>query len=72
MNCLSNKSIDFRLLAERFRLAGGNIRNIVLAAAFLAAKDGEVVRMSHILHATRREYQKMGRLIKEPLFRADD
>lgn len=60
--------IDFHLLAQRFRLAGGNIRNIVLAAAFLAAKDGSTVQMHHILHAARREYQKMGRLIKEALF----
>ena len=63
-----DKEVDFHLLAERFRLAGGNIRNIVLAAAFLAAKEEENVRMTHILHAVRREYQKMGRLINEKLF----
>jgi hypothetical protein len=33
-----------------------------LAAAFLAAADGQVVRMSHIAHAARREYQKMGKI----------
>jgi SpoVK/Ycf46/Vps4 family AAA+-type ATPase len=61
---------DLKLLAERFRLAGGAIRNIVLAAAFLAAESGQSVGMSHLLHATRREYQKMGRLIDERLFTA--
>jgi SpoVK/Ycf46/Vps4 family AAA+-type ATPase len=63
-----DEAVDFRLLAERFRLTGGNIRNIVLAAAFLAAEEDDKVRMTHILHAARREYQKMGRLIKEKLF----
>jgi AAA+ superfamily predicted ATPase len=60
--------VDYRLLAQRFRLAGGNIRNIIMAAAFLAAEAGEVVTVAHLLHATRREYQKMGRLIDESLF----
>jgi SpoVK/Ycf46/Vps4 family AAA+-type ATPase len=57
--------LDFDLLAKRFRLAGGNIRNIIVAAAYLAAADGEVVTMEHLLHGTRRELQKMGRLVRE-------
>jgi len=60
--------VDFRLLAERYRIAGGNIRNIIMAAAFLAADDGQVVGMDHLFHAARREYQKIGRLIDEALF----
>ena len=61
--------IDFHLLAKRFRLAGGSIRNIVLASAFLAAESGaKAVTMAHILHAARREHQKIGRLINESLF----
>ncbi len=62
-------NIDFSLLARRFRLAGGSIRNIVLASAFIAAQAGAAqVEMQHILHAARREHQKIGRLIKEHLF----
>lgn len=57
--------IDFEYLTNRFRLAGGNIRNIIISAAFLAASEKVVVDMKHLLHATRRELQKMGRLIKE-------
>lgn len=57
--------LDFNLLAERFRLAGGNIRNIIVSAAYLAAADGEVVTMEHLFHGTRRELQKMGRLVRE-------
>ncbi len=66
------KDVDFRLLARRFRIAGGNIRNIIMAAAFLAAEQGERVGMSQLLHATRREYQKIGRLIDEELFVMSD
>lgn len=57
--------IDLPLLATRFKLAGGNIRNIIAGAAFLAAADGGAVTMDHLLHSTRRELQKMGRLISD-------
>ncbi len=57
--------IDLLYLAERFRLAGGNIRNILVSAAYLAAADGGQVTMAHLLHGTRRELQKMGRLVRE-------
>ena len=57
--------IDLAFLAERFRLTGGNIRNIIVSAAYLAAADGESIAMSHLLHGTRRELQKMGRLVRE-------
>jgi ATP-dependent 26S proteasome regulatory subunit len=57
--------IDFGLLARRFKLAGGNIRNVIVSAAYLAASDGQEVTMQHLLHGTRRELQKMGRLVNE-------
>jgi AAA+ superfamily predicted ATPase len=55
--------LDLDLLAERIPVAGGSIRNIALASAFLAATDGQIVTMDHVLHATRREYQKMGKVL---------
>jgi uncharacterized membrane protein len=55
--------IDFDILARRFKLAGGNIRNIIVSAAYLAAANGGAVTMDYLLHGTRRELQKMGRLI---------
>jgi len=55
--------IDLRGIAKRFEIAGGNIRNIALGAAFLAADNGGIVTMQHLLHATRREYQKMGKVV---------
>jgi SpoVK/Ycf46/Vps4 family AAA+-type ATPase len=54
--------VNLGLMAERFRLTGGNIRNVALTAAFLAARDGGTIGMEQLLWATRREYQKMGRL----------
>src|SRR4029453_600778 len=32
--------VEFTMLAKQFKLAGGNIRNIALLAAYLAAEDG--------------------------------
>jgi len=57
--------VDFTLLARRFKLAGGGIRNCIVNAAYLAAADGRQVSMAHLLHGVRRELQKMGRLVKE-------
>jgi hypothetical protein len=42
-------------------VAGGNIRNIALGAAFLAADDGTAVCMAHLLRAARAEYAKLER-----------
>jgi hypothetical protein len=61
--------IDFSLLARRFRLSGGSIRNVALSAAFLAAEQRANVSMQHLLRATRRELQKMGRLVNEEEYR---
>jgi SpoVK/Ycf46/Vps4 family AAA+-type ATPase len=57
--------LDLDRMAQQFRLSGGNIRNIALAAAFLAAADEVPVGMHHLLRATRRELQKMGRLVND-------
>jgi AAA+ superfamily predicted ATPase len=53
--------VDFGFLAQRFNLAGGNIKNIVLNSAFLAAADAGTIGMEHLIRATKREYQKIGR-----------
>ncbi len=55
--------VDMAEIAERYRLAGGNIRNAALAAAFLAASENSSITMQHIKRAVRREHQKMGRLL---------
>jgi hypothetical protein len=49
----------------RLHIAGGNIRNIGLGAAFLAAEAGEPIRMDHVRRAARSEYVKIGRPLSE-------
>jgi hypothetical protein len=58
--------LDMTKLAK-LHVSGGNIRNIALNAAFLAADANEPVRMSHLLHAARTEYRK----IEKPLTDAE-
>jgi SpoVK/Ycf46/Vps4 family AAA+-type ATPase len=60
--------LDLERMADRFQVTGGNIRNIALSAAFLAAEDGGCVQMKHLMRATRQEYQKMGKVIMEEEF----
>jgi SpoVK/Ycf46/Vps4 family AAA+-type ATPase len=55
--------VDLDYLSERFRLSGGNIKNVALAAAFLASADGGRVQMSHLLRAVEREFGKMGKIV---------
>jgi len=64
--------IDFGFLAQKFKFAGGSIRNVILSAAYLAAADGGCVTMEHLLHSTRRELQKMGRLVDNNDLRRPD
>jgi len=55
------RDIDWKFLSERLKLAGGNIKNIALTAAFYAAERASEIRMHHIIHAAKREYQKAGK-----------
>ena len=43
------EEIDFDFLAKQFRLSGGNIKNIVLGAAFLAAANGGRIGMEQLM-----------------------
>ncbi len=49
----------------RLNVAGGNIRNIALNAAFMAAEGGEPVRMKHLLAAAQKEYTKLEKPLNE-------
>jgi hypothetical protein len=53
--------VDWRQLAHEFAFTGAEIKNVSVAAAFLAAADDTPVTMGHIHHAARREYGKSGR-----------
>ena len=52
------QDLMFEKLAK-LNVAGGNIRNIAINAAFLAARDRESVQMKHILQAAQSEYSKL-------------
>jgi SpoVK/Ycf46/Vps4 family AAA+-type ATPase len=52
--------IDVNLLASRYKFSGGNIRNVAVGAAFLAASAGRSVSMADVLAAVDREYDKLG------------
>jgi hypothetical protein len=60
--------IDLVFLARKLKIAGGNIRNIILAAAFLAAEDQGPIAMRHLVRAAGYEFQKMGRMVVEADF----
>ena len=50
---------------SQLNVAGGNIRNIALNAAFFAAASGKPVDMTHVLDAARLEAQKIERPLSE-------
>jgi ATPase family associated with various cellular activities (AAA) len=60
--------LDLEFLARAFRLSGGNIRNIVVSAAYAAAEAAAPISMSHLARATQREYRKLGRMVVESEF----
>ena len=49
-------------LAKQFSIAGGDIRNVALDAAFLAAQDGRVITMKQLINAMARQMKKQGRI----------
>ncbi|MGH7525496.1 MAG: ATP-binding protein [Gemmatimonadales bacterium] len=49
----------------RLNVAGGDVRNIAMHAAFLAAEAGQPVRMAHLLRAARGEYVKLEKTLTE-------
>jgi vesicle-fusing ATPase len=56
--------LDVARLA-RLNVSGGNIRNIALGAAFVAADENKPVTMAHLLRAARAEYAKLERPLTE-------
>ena len=60
--------LDLPSLARKLKITGGNIRNIVLGAAFLAAEENAAVGMRHLNRAVVHELRKMGRLVVEGEF----
>jgi ATP-dependent 26S proteasome regulatory subunit len=55
--------IDFNFLARQFSISGADIRNIASSAAYLAANNGQVITMTHLVRAIRRQHQKVGKIL---------
>lgn len=59
-----HEDVDIHFLAEKYELVGGNIKNCILNAAFLAVADPEygdgMVHMKHYLQAVQSEFVKVG------------
>ena len=53
-----SEDIDWKFLGEKFELSGGHIKNIVLAAAFMAASQEEPISMRQLLRAAVNEMRK--------------
>jgi hypothetical protein len=56
-----SSDVDFQFLAQTFDFSGGNVANVSLSAALLAAEHGGPIAMEHIIRATRRELEKVGK-----------
>jgi AAA+ superfamily predicted ATPase len=56
--------IDVAELARRYELAGGDIRNIVLRAAFVAAGRGGAIDMATLRHSVALELEDRGRVVQ--------
>jgi SpoVK/Ycf46/Vps4 family AAA+-type ATPase len=52
--------VDFRALAVRFPMAGGNIMNALVRATMSATAAGEPVTQKHLVWAAELEYGEMG------------
>ena len=48
-------------LAEEYKFSGSQIKNVAVAAAFLAAAKKEKVTMKHVLTGVKRELAKTGK-----------
>ncbi len=59
-----DEMIDFKGLSK-LEISGGNIKNIAVTAAFLAAEDSRSIKMEHLQKAAKREFQKIGKLFGE-------
>jgi SpoVK/Ycf46/Vps4 family AAA+-type ATPase len=60
-DALPRLPLDLAALS-RLEIAGGNIRNVAVNAAFMAAADGEPLAMKHLILAAGHEYAKLDKL----------
>ena len=59
------EDIDLTFLARKLKITGGNIRNIILLGAFLAAEEHQPISMRHLVRGASYEFQKIGKMVVE-------
>jgi AAA+ superfamily predicted ATPase len=60
--------IDYGFLAKQFKMTGGEIKNAVMSAAFLAASMNNKIGMAEMIRGVRMELQKQGKLMMKSDF----
>lgn len=63
-----SEDVDFEFLATKFKIAGGNIKNVALTAAFRSVEEGSPIQMKHLILSMKREYQKLGKICEKTEF----
>ncbi len=63
------QDVNLKRLARQFELTGGNIRNIVMDAAFMCAEQQTPVSMLDLMRAVQDEFRKVGRTSSRTDFR---
>ena len=58
----SADDVNFRWLSRKLKIAGGNIKNISLRAAFLALERNGRIDMDCVVEAAKRESEKIGKI----------
>lgn len=55
--------VDFEALADKFDMTGGHIRNAIVRAAVIAAREGRPMRPQDLLAGAHHEYMEMGKVM---------
>lgn len=62
--CPIDPNIDWDLVGESFEISGGSIKNAILRAAYMAARDRKPIDMATIVRAAEAECRHVGRLFR--------
>jgi len=58
--------VDLEALVQSFDFTGGNIKNVIMRAAYLACAQNCAISMAHLVAACRGESESSGMLFREP------
>jgi hypothetical protein len=55
--------VDFQRLADRFEMTGGHIRNAIVRAAVIAARNGRQMQPNDLIEGAELEYYELGKVM---------